>query len=256
MKSMMNIGPAVTAALLAAAAALPAQVPRTLTFCAGMGNLPMSQEGQVPGFEVEFARSLAERLGAEARFEWLEPHTDSFEQAVLEGRCDAALGAIVDPGPMAGDRTIAGVALTEPYYGAGYLLIQRVGTRSVRSLPELGDARIGVEMESIPIFTLRQRGHNMYALRDYEAVIEAVAERRVDYGYLWGPLAAWLLRDRTDVVASEGFEPVERWNFALAVREEEEELLRHLNAAIRELARSKEIARIFASYGVPYLPPI
>jgi polar amino acid transport system substrate-binding protein len=252
MMSRLAIAPAV-AALVAAATAASAQTVKTLTFCAGTDNLPLSHPGS--GIEVEFARALAPRIGAEARFTWLDAHEESFEQAVLDGRCDAALGAIVDPGPMAGDRTLPGVKLSDPYYAAGYLLVRRVVARPVRTLEEIGDSRIAVEMVSIPVYTLRQRGLGVYALRDSEAVIQAVADGRAEYGYLWGPLTASLLRDRNDVVLVKEFEPEERWSFALALRASGGELLDAVNAAIGEMVREGEMERIFARYGVPFLRP-
>lgn len=238
------------AALLAAAPAAAQE--EAITFCAGTDNLPLSHPEV--GIEVEFARALAAQLGAEARFAWAE-HAESPDAALLEGRCDAALGAVVDPGPMADGRAPPGTALTAPYYGAGYVLIRRAGAPPARTLEELGETRVAVEMESVPIYTLKQRGNRVYALDDYEAVIEAVADGRVEYGYVWGPLGAWILRDRSDVEVAGEFEPVERWHFALLVREGEEELRRRLDAAIHALLTRGEVERIFAGHSVPYLSP-
>ncbi|HEV2146499.1 MAG TPA: transporter substrate-binding domain-containing protein [Longimicrobiaceae bacterium] len=241
---------AAAAALLATAAA--AQAPRTITFCAATDNLPLSHRDA--GVEVELARRLAESLGATARFEWLE-HGERPGEALPAGRCDAALGAVVDPGTLADGRRAPGIALTTPYYGAGYALIRRADVAPVRTLAELGDTRIAVETESIPIYTLKQRGNRVYAVHDYDAVVEAVADGRADYGYLWGPLASWLLRDRSDVVLAPEFEPVERWSFSLALRESDGALRERLDAAIRDMVRSGEAARVFGEKGVPYLPP-
>lgn len=242
--------PLLAAVLLAAAPALAQG--EAVTFCAGTDNLPLSHPET--GIEVEFARALAAQLGTEARFVWTE-HAESPDAVLLEGRCRAALGAIVDPGPMADGRAPPGTALTAPYYGAGYVLIRRADAPPARTLEALEETRVAVEMESVAIYTLKQRGNRVYALDDYDAVIEAVADGRVEYGYVWGPLAAWLLRDRSDVVVAEEFEPVERWHFALLVREGEEQLRRRLDAAIHALVGRGEVERIFAGYSVPYLLP-
>jgi polar amino acid transport system substrate-binding protein len=254
MKRTLRLG-AAAVALLVAAAAAEAQAPRALTFCVGLDNLPLAEVMPPSGIEVEFARALAGRLGAEARFEWIDPLEDIVEQAVLEGRCDAALGAIVEPGAMAGARPVTGVTLTEPYYDAGYLLIRGPDARPARALEELREIRIAVEGESLVTYTLRQQGHKVHVLRDYQGVIDAVAEGRAEYGYLWGPLAAWVTRDRSDVVLAKEFQPPELWSFAMAVRQDDPPLRRALNGSIRELVANGAVAEIFAKYGVPYLPP-
>jgi hypothetical protein len=149
----------------------------------------------------------------------------------------------------------SGLALSTPYLGAGYQLVRRSDAPPVRSLAELGEARIGVEVESVPIYTLKQRGHRVHALDDSDAVIEAVADGRVRYGYLWGPLATWLLRDRADVVPVREFEPEERWDFALIVREAAVPLRERLDGALRRLVATGAIEEIAGRYGVRYLRP-
>lgn len=244
----------VAAALLPTATA-QGQAPRPLTFCAAFENLPMSEHGTPAGFEIEFAEALAQSLGREARFEWIDPVDDLVENVVLEGRCDAALGAIVEPGEMVGARPVTGVALTEPYYSAGYHLIRAASARPVRTLEELRETRIALEGESIVTYTLRQKGQPVHVLRTFDGVVRALADGRAEYGYLWGPVAAWLLRERSDVVMEPEFRPTELWNFAMAVRETDEDLRQALNRSIREMVESGSLAGIFSKYQVPYIAP-
>lgn len=232
-----------------AAAALPDE----LTFCVGQGNLPLS--GNARGIELEIARALAGRLGVKPRFEWLHPQMESFEEAVATGRCDAAMGLIADPGPLAGDRTLPGVVLTEPYYDAAYLVIRRPDTPPLRDLDELGPRRIATEATSIAVFTLRQRGKSIAVLDRHESVVDAVAEGREAYGYLWGPIAARLLSGRDDVVIDPVFEPVDRWSFAIGLGAAASERRLDLNAALMQLKGSGKIAEIFEAHRLPYLAP-
>ena len=218
-----------------------------LVFCAAADNPPMSVRGG--GFEPEIARAVAATLDREARFEWLEAHEGNAGRALLERRCDAAPGFVVHPGPMAGGGALPGLALSVPYYRAGYVLVRAPSARPVRSLDELGDARLAVEGESVPVFTLRQRGHPVRVVPDARAVIEAVAQARAAYGYVWGPVAASLVRGRTDVVLAHEFTPVDRWDFAMAVRAGEEQLRRQLSAAIVSIREAGEIAQILKKHG-------
>lgn len=225
-----------------------------VTFCASAASLPMSAEYGAPrGYEVEIARALAERLGAEARFTWLGSE-EAFEEAVRAGRCDAALGVIVDPGPMADPPDLTGLALTRPYYQTGYLLVRRPEAPPVRSFDEVPDTRIGVEGESVVTYTLRQRGQPVHVLFDRDAVIEAVADGRAVYGYLWGPVTAWSLRERDDVVVAAEFESPDRWHFALAVPAGDTALRTELDAAIAALDADGTLERLITGYGLPYSP--
>lgn len=246
---------AALAAVLLDASAAHAQALPPLRFCVESLNLPMSMPHPDRGIEVELARRLAEELGREPVFVWRAPGEDSPDLSVLAGECDVAPGAVAEPGLMMARGAVPGISLTLPYAAAGYLLIRSADAARAPSLAAVGDARIGVETTSIPIYTLKQRGHRVFALDDYDAVIRAVADGRAEYGYLWGPLAAWLLRERSDVRLAEEFEPVDLWNFSLAIREGDEELREALDAAVARLVESGEVARIFTSYGVPYLPP-
>jgi polar amino acid transport system substrate-binding protein len=242
------------AAVVLLASTAAAQAPRTLTFCTAGHHLPpgADPEGQL---EAQLARALGRGVGTEARVRWIEGDSGTVEEAVREGRCDAALGVIVDPGPMAPKRDLAGLALTAPYAGTGYVLIRRADAPPAPTLSGLGERRIAVETESVPIYTLRHRGNRVHALHDYHAVVEAVTNGRADYGYLWGPLAGWLLRGRQDVVIATEFQPVDRWEFAVAIRDAEGGLRESLNGAIHALFEDGSIMRIFRKYHVPLHSP-
>jgi ABC-type amino acid transport substrate-binding protein len=239
----------VAAASAAQEVASPEAAP--IVFCAGAANMPMSQAGEPSGFDVEIAEAIAAELGRAARFKWLEPESDGVDHAVREGHCDAALGVLATAGPLVGDPVLDGLALTLPYLRAGYRIVRRPDTAPLPTLEHAGDERIAVEGESVATFTLRQRGRRVYVLFDHAAVLEAVADGRVRYGYLWGPLAAWGTLGRDDVVLAREFEPVDRWSFALAVREEDEPLRRSLDGAITRLRVNYAIDRILGRYGLP-----
>jgi ABC-type amino acid transport substrate-binding protein len=231
-----------------------AQDPSPLRFCAGEHNLPLSAAAPPRGVEVSFARALAGRLGRTAAFHWMGVEEDA-GQAVLDGHCELALGAVVDDGSLADARLRSGLALSEPYYAAGYVLVRRADATPVRRLSELREVRVGVESESVAIFSLKLRGHHVHVLPDHAAVIRAIATGNVAYGYVWGPLAAWSLRARTDILIEDAFEVEERWGFALAIDSTDTALLGRVNREIRRMRNGGIIGEIFSEYGIPYLAP-
>lgn len=232
-----------------------ADIPNPLTFCASADNLPMSQESAPNGFESELAGAIATNLGHISDFVWLNPHTESLERALLDRRCDAALGAIIDPGQMAGDRSIAGIVLTRPYYRTGYVLIRHSDAPPVNNFATIPAERIAVERESIATYSLRQSGQPVYVLKDYEAVLQAVSEAKVRYGYIWGPLAFWHIRERPAVMIAKEFQSPEQWRFAFAVRQADVELLKALNGSIERLLEKGVVAKVLRSYGIEDAAP-
>ena len=239
-----------------ASSSLAAEAPRgPISFCLAAHNLPFSTSHPPWGIDGELVRKLGEQLNRPTSFVWISEEEETPEEALREGRCEVATGAIVEADGLARPIAVPGLELTEPYYTAGYVLIHEASRPSPRSLADVGEERIGVEMISIPIYTLKQQGRRVYALDDTEAVVRAVADGRASYGYVWGPVGAWLLRERSDVVLGQEYQPEEKWSFALAVRSGADGLRAELNQGLAELTRSGVITAIFEDFGIPYLPP-
>lgn len=236
------VWPVALAGLLPAATSHAAE---PLRLCVATDNLPMSDDAPPRGMEVKFGRELAERMGRTLELVWHSPGAGAADRALLTRQCNAALGAVASGDALTQAQPIPGITLTRPYYTAGYMLVRRVQTPPVRQLADLDEERIAVEMVSIPMYTLKQRGLRVFAVDDHAAVIDAVADGRANYGYLWGPIAEWDLRDRDDVVIERQFKPEERWDFAMAVRADDQRLKEEIDSALVALDRSGELAKLF-----------
>lgn len=210
----------------------------------------MSDDSPSAGIDVEFSRALAKELNAEARFFWINPEEKNVEEALLSGKCDVAVGAVIDDSTV--DFSLPGVAKTIPYFTDGFTIIRRADAKPVKNLDEISDERIAVEGESISNIALRQRGRQVFVREDAEDVINSLANGFVRYGYIWNPLAAYLLRDRKDIIIEGQFEPVDKWDFALAVRKNEHKKLEEINRAIRKLIENGTVQKIFLSNKIPY----
>ncbi|MCW8193654.1 transporter substrate-binding domain-containing protein [Proteobacteria bacterium 005FR1] len=224
-----------------------------LRFCLLAANQPFSLESNESGLEVEIARQLAATLETKAELVWLASASE-FEQALVEKHCDLVPGALAEAGTLAGP-PLAGVRLTRPYYAAGYHLIRRPDTPSVSELEALGQMRLGIEGDSIVNFTLRQRGQPVQVMFNTDAVVNTIASGELDYGLVWGPVAAWELRHRSDVVLDSMYSVEPRWRFAIAVHNEQTALWRKVDSALQHLLENGDIAQLFADRGVPYLHP-
>ena len=106
-------------------------------------NLPYSAAKEDrPGFDVELARALADRLGVRLRLDWLDVHRETAVGELIQGRCDLVLGEAVDANAVADDEPLAGKVLySRPTTAPAMCSCAARMARTVRSLAELKGAQ-------------------------------------------------------------------------------------------------------------------
>jgi mxaJ protein len=240
-----------------------------LRVCSDPNNLPFSNDRQ-QGFENQIANLVAHDLGRTVTYVWWPSSRSNFYQKTIDAhRCDIVIGVPARFGKL---------QATNPYYRSTYVFVSRRDRGlHIQSLndPELRRLRIGVHVVSDdssnlpPAQALANRGlfanmvtFNMYS--DYSkpnppaALIDAVANKQVDLGIAWGPLAGYFAKHSAVPLELEPVTPmVDRpflpftYEISMGVRLEDKALLKSLNAIIvRDHAR---IHRILENYGVPLL---
>jgi polar amino acid transport system substrate-binding protein len=224
-------------------------------------SLPFSSAKEDrPGIDVELARALASKLNVKLRFNWLDIHHETAVGQLLEHECDLILGEAVDDTKVADDTALAGKILySRPYYGTGYLLFHRKNGPAVHSLDDLKGSlsrRLGTEAGSLADYRLRQRGYLRQLFRNQLATLKALSDGTIDQAYLWAN-AAWIafISPELNVELTPGFEPVDRWNIAAAMRHGDDELKQAADRALGELIAEGAVPRILARYHVPYFAP-
>ena len=233
-----------------------------LVVCFDPANLPYSGAREDrPGFDVELARALAQRLGVRLRIEWLDTQRESAVGQLLERQCDLVFGEAVDDNAVANDEGLAGKVLySRPYYGTGYLLVRRKDGPRARSLAEIKgerSRRLGTEAGSVADYRLRQRGHLRQLLRNQLAALQALDAGRLDFAYLWANVG-WTLHASPEFALElvDGYVPEDHWNVAIAMCQGDDELRQHVDAAlealIKEGAVSQDPRRVTTC---PILPP-
>lgn len=224
-------------------------------------NLPYSSaKTERAGFDVELLRALAKEMGVKLRIDWLDIHRATAIGKLLDGASDLAFGTPIDENAVEDDDDLGGKLLfSQPYYGTGYLLVTRKDGPQVKSLAELkGEKarRLGAEAGSIADYRLRQRGYLRSLYRNQLAVLKAMHDGAIDYGYLWANVG-WALHTSPDFAVKlvAGYVPEDRWNIAVAMRHGDEELKKHVDAALGKLAKDGTVAKTLARYHVPYFAP-
>jgi polar amino acid transport system substrate-binding protein len=109
--------------------------------CADPANLPFSSaEGSVPGFELELAKAIAERLGVRAQFHWMLTWVRPGWE-LKKGNCDLFLGLPVTAHYRESNPWIA---VSRPYYTMNYAILT-TSDASVTSPADLAGKRVAVD---------------------------------------------------------------------------------------------------------------
>jgi polar amino acid transport system substrate-binding protein len=224
-------------------------------------NLPCSSAKEDrPGFDVELARALAEKLQVKLRIDWLDVQRDTAVGQLLGHQCDLVFGEAVAANLVADDEELAGKILySRPYYGTGYVLVRRKDGPHVQSLAELKGAkseRLGAEAGSVADYSLRQRGYVRRLFRNQLATLKALNDGDIDAAYLWANVG-WTLHASPDFkleIVPE-YVPEDHWNIAIAMCVGNDELKRHVDAALEQLISDGTVARALARYHLPHYAP-
>lgn len=229
---------------------------------------PFSDNGD--GIDVDLAAALARKLSLKLSllpFPAGESLNDDLRNMVWKGHylgygpADVMLHVPVDRTLMASNDK---VEIFAPYHVEAVRLV-----RSARSLPEfigldaLAGKRIGVEQVSLAGMVLLGEGNGRF--RDQVKLFHTAAEalQQLKAGQLDAVLAtrseieAVLRGDPAFPMEQVGFQRLPRagWALGMAVRKDNTEVARKLQAALNELAASGELKEIFARHGVQLAKP-
>lgn len=243
---------------------------RELRVCADPNNLPFSND-RGEGFENKIAELIAAGLGAELKYTWWAQRRGFVRNTLKAGDCD------VWPGVISGFELLA---TSRPYYRSSYVFV----TREDRGLdiasfddPRLHQLTIGVQMvgndamNTPPTHALARRGiianvrgfmlYGNYSQPDpTAAIVDAVADGKVDVAIVWGPLAGYFGDRATHTLRLTPISPPmdgPQWpmvfDIAMGLRRDEPAFKNEIN---RELVRNQAaIAAILARYHVPIWRP-
>lgn len=229
---------------------------------------PFSNKGE--GIDVELARALAAKLGLSLDllpFPAGEELGDDLRNMVWKGHylgygpADVMLHVPVDSRLMAHNDK---VKIFAPYHVEAVRLV-----RSARSIPQydgldsLVGKTIGVEKVSISGMVMLGEGNGRFRdqVRIYPSAIEALEKLKA------GALDA-VLATRSEIESvfrGDPAFPIEQVNFqrlpragwavGLAVRQDDTEMAKRLQAAINDMAASGELKAIFGKFGVQAVKP-
>lgn len=246
----------------------PAHTLTVLRICADANNLPFSNEKR-DGFENKIAQLIADDLQVPLRYTWRAQRRGFIRQTLKAGTVDLVMGI-----PTGSEQALT----THPYYRSSYVFVSRRDRHlQIDSFddPLLRKLKIGVQLtgdENTPpaqALGLRGLSENIvgYPLfGDYRqpnppaAIVQSVADKKVDLAVIWGPLAGYFARQqsvplRLTPIMPGSTDQYLRFSFdiSMGVRKGNTPLRDRLNEILSR--RQAQIDQILDRYGIPRAMP-
>ena len=219
----------------------------TLVVGLDQNNLPYSKSHPKPaGIDYEIAQLLAKELGVSLEVYWAYSSHDSYPSKLANKRlCDVILGVMPD------DRFAQRVTYSRPYYSAEYVYAVSTSNQSVEETKLLGDSPIAVE----PGLAIRGlEGKQVQSFSSLTSILAAISTGKVATGYVLSSRAHWLASEqwpgKLRFVAPES--PVDRFPICAAMRRNEADFAKAINAALEKLLESRQLAEVFARWHIPF----
>ena len=221
----------------------------SLRVCADPDNLPFSSSNSAQrGLYIELAELIGQRLGRHIDYVWWLSFNQrrTLRNTLLSGDCDVYVALPAKAGSMGKN-----IVQSKPFMSLSYAMVTRADV-TIRNAGELAGKRIGVQFGSTPqIYFAAKGGFETTTEKSAIALLDDLAEGRVDAVFLWGPEGGYLNKTRFDsrfeVTPLSGTDML--GEVAIAVRVDHKDLLEHLNRALDDL--KPEIVRLAEKYGFP-----
>lgn len=204
-----------------------------------MRAVPQAGEAQLAkaeGFEIDLLRALERRLGTEARLvpaAWF-----SLEADLLAGRFDVILSSWT-PSASTPDTILASTS----YCDWGLVIVVRADDARVRGPADLEGLRVGHLRDPAVQAALRAMGGGQFLeFDDVVPALDALKAGAYDAVIYDSFYVRWRLRrDRGLRMVGE---PLNRLGYHAGVRREDAELLKRIDAALKQLRQSGELQRL------------
>lgn len=230
-----------------------------LRVCSDPDNLPFSNASRA-GFDNRIAELLGHDLHRPVVFVWARARRGFLRERFNNGACDMLMGV---------PEGLKHVRTTIPYYRSSYVFVTRQGSHLHLTHfddPAIGQQRIGLQIleEDLapPSLPLIRSGHAAQFVgfdsfgKGGEQIVRAVADRRVGFSVVWGPLAGYYAAKQDVPLALSAVEPAIdpsgipfSFAIAIAVHSNDSALVQSLNGAIQR--NQAGIQAILHRYHVP-----
>ena len=222
----------------------------TISLCANPDSLPYSADkSDMPGFQVEIARAIAQGLGVSLRVDWLVP-----KRRMREVNCDMLLDNPSDP-TLYEDRRM----LSRPYQLSGIALALAPDAPDVQSADDLRKQRkIGVMIGSLASVAIGKAGGRISPYAFQLDMLEEVGTE-LSAGAVSAPSLEYYIQQHPDKglrgIALTAVDPQLSWPVSVGLRNADDALRAAVDDVLSKLLADGSIARIYARYGIAHRVP-
>jgi polar amino acid transport system substrate-binding protein len=225
----------------------------SIALCANPNALPHAtkKSEDMPGFQIEIGRALAQAMGVQLHVDWIIPRMRS-----VTVDCDILLDTIAMPEVLEGK-----VKLSHPYHQSGVALGLAPGSSDdVKGFGDLKPGqKIGVMINSLASVLLGKRGLDISPYAFEDEMISDLAEGKL-YACASSPASIAYYsfihpESKLRVVYAYDSEPELRWNLAVGMRRADDAMLNAVNEAVDKLLADGTLKGIYARYGIEHRKP-
>jgi ABC-type amino acid transport substrate-binding protein len=222
-----------------------------ISMCANADALPYSSnKPEMPGFQIEVGRAIAQGLGVSLNIEWILPR-----RRANVVNCDMLLDTANDPEISEGR-----LLLSRPYHKSGVALGMRQDAEPIGDFRELKKGqKIGAKINSVASVVLGKAGKTVSPYAFQSDMVEdlrkgdlygiAVSSATMSYHIFSNP--DWGLK----LVNVFDGEPDLTWDVSVGLRKSDQALQDAINGVLDGLLADGTISRIYARYGVEHRVP-
>lgn len=197
---------------------------------------PPWQLAKLVGFDVDVMNALGQRLGA--RMVVVPIDWNQLETGLLKKRYDLILS-----GWTPSLKTPEAIAASQPYCDWGLLIVVRADNRVIQSPADLEGARVGHLGDPAVERALGSMGRHRFLVRDNEELLfSELSAGALDAVITDSLYVRWRAAQEPGLRIVG--EPLNRLGYHVGVRSEDAALLARVNAAVRDVVASGEIAAI------------
>jgi len=222
-----------------------------ISVCANPNALPYASDKEdAPGFQIEIARAIAQRLGVRLRPQWIVPR---MRAGLVD--CDLLMDTILVRGVQP-----PSLKLSVPYHRSGVSLVFAPGREPASSYAELKrGTRVGVLHNSLASLIVSRTPATLAPYGFEDDMLEAVAKGEVDAGTVSAASAGYFnLKNparQVTIVHAEDSQPDLQWAVGVGMRRADDALVENINRALSALLADGTLAAIYARYGVTHRNP-
>ena len=224
-----------------------------ITLCADANFLPhSSSKMDPPGFDIEVAKAVTEKLGLQLKFKWVITRKGYRAlRNLYSGECDFFMGLPRDEGFL--DEYFK-LDVTDPYYKGGFVVLARKDAGSLK-LEDHKASGVGVQMGTVPDFRLFEYGFERKLYRNMEEIQDALKSGEAKIAVAPALEAAWVAKSNPDLGLTVLPETKKQFIYPLGfgVRKKEPDVREAIDGALAELKKSGRLDELRNKYGLPDL---